>query len=95
MRAATISDMGFGFAGDLTTTGVPTINSEVNLNFARPPIGEWIGVAGRSVVSDLEIGWTDTRLFDRSGTFASVTQSLVGATVAPWMNSQQGGAAHR
>jgi acyl-CoA thioesterase len=95
VRAATISDMGFGFAWDMTSTGIAMINADVNLNFARPPLGEWIGVAGHSVVSDLEIGWTDTALFDRSGTFASVSQTLVGSTSAPWINDHQGAAVRR
>jgi hypothetical protein len=53
-------------------------NSDLTLNFARKPIGEWMMVDARTQV-DAKTGsaLAESRLYDSMGFFAIATQSLV------------------
>ncbi len=77
MLAAIGGDFCNGVASSLDFSKWTFINSDLTLNFSRPPVGDWVLVDGHSVFGPEGAGLSIGRLADRQGYFGRSIQSLV------------------
>ncbi|MFT4119423.1 thioesterase family protein [Bradyrhizobium sp.] len=77
MRALAAADFSNGTASSLDFRAWTYINADLNVNFSRQPVGEWILVDGESWIGPDGAGLAMSRLADRQGYFGRAVQSLV------------------
>ena len=53
------------------------MNTELTVHLHRPPVGEWMAVAARTVVGPTGMGTVSGLLFDEQGHAGRSTQSVV------------------
>ena len=80
-RTAAAADFGNGVSGALPSSDVTYINPDLTIHVARPPVGEWIGLASHSVYgadgSTTGMGWAESALYDATGRVGRSVQSLI------------------
>ena len=77
MRTAALADFGNGVSSDLVMGVWRFINPDLTVHFARPPVGEWICLDARTLLSDDGTGLAESALSDESGVFGRSVQSLL------------------
>lgn len=77
MRAAITGDFCNGSASVLDFTKWTFINADLSLNFARPPVGEWIMLDAKTWLGPDGQAIAFARLGDRTGYFGRAIQSIV------------------
>jgi hypothetical protein len=77
VRAAAISDFGNGLGHIHAGEGLGFINVDITMHLHRPPEGEWIGMDVVAGAQTTGIGMNEATLFDTTGPFARVSQSLL------------------
>lgn len=80
-RAAAAADFGNGVSGAVPSEEVTYINPDLTIHVARPPVGEWIGLASHSLYgvggSTTGMGWAESALYDTAGRLGRSVQSLI------------------
>jgi Acyl-CoA thioesterase C-terminal domain/Acyl-CoA thioesterase N-terminal domain len=77
MRAAIAADLCNGVSSPLDPQAWSFINSDMTLNLARLPAGEWILVNATTILGGDGGGIASAALADRDGYFARASQSLI------------------
>ena len=77
MRAVVAADFSNGTSSALDFRQWTFINADLNVNFARQPVGEWILLDGECWVGPDGAGLAMSRLADERGYFGRAVQSLV------------------
>ena len=80
-RAVAAADFGNGVSGALPAEEITYINPDLTVHLARPPEGEWIGLASHSVygtaTESTGAGYAESALHDRRGRLGRSVQSLI------------------
>jgi hypothetical protein len=76
MRAAAIADFGNGLSWVLPESWL-FINPDLSLHLLRPPSGEWICLAARTLTSSTGVGMAESAVYDREGRVGRAVQSLL------------------
>lgn len=76
MRAVAIADFGNGLSWVLPKTWV-FINPDLTVHLLRPPVGEWICLASRTLPSSGGVGLAESAIYDRDGRVGRAVQSLL------------------
>lgn len=80
-RAAAAADFGNGVSSAIEATEVTFINPDLTIHLARPPEGEWIGLASHSVYGvdtwSSGAGFAESALHDERGRLGRSVQSLI------------------
>lgn len=76
-RLLAVADSGNGASNELDMTRWWFINSELTVHAHRPPEGEWIGLAARTVLGPNGIGTARSTLHDIRGQVGGGTQALL------------------
>jgi hypothetical protein len=76
-RAAAAADFNNGISWALPIAEWMFVNPDLSLHLARPPVGEWLALDARTVVSDRGMGMAEGALYDHLGRVGRATQSLV------------------
>jgi hypothetical protein len=74
---AAAADFGNGISGALPIERFTFINPDLTIHLLRPPVGPWIGLAGRSHYGDTGAGLAESALFDAQGRVGRSAQSLL------------------
>ena len=77
MRAVVAADFSNGTSSALDFREWTFINADLNVNFARQPVGEWILLDGECWIGPDGAGLAMSRLADQHGYFGRAVQSLV------------------
>jgi hypothetical protein len=77
MRAVVAADFSNGAGSVLDFRQWTFINADLTVNLARPPVGEWILLDGKSWIGPDGAGLAMSRLADQRGYFGRAVQSLV------------------
>lgn len=75
-RVAVAADSGNGISSVLDWTRFSFVNSDLTINLLRRPVGEWICVDARTLLSSNGCGLAESQLFDEAGLIGRATQSL-------------------
>lgn len=75
-RAVAAADFGNGVAHPVPFGEYLFVNCDLNVSLFREPVGEWIGIAARSIFDPGGAGVTTTRIFDGQGEVGSAAQTL-------------------
>jgi hypothetical protein len=76
-RVAVAADSGNGVSAVLDFEHYIFVNSDLTINLLRRPLGEWICVDARTLLTSNGCGLSESQLFDESGLIGRATQSLV------------------
>jgi acyl-coenzyme A thioesterase PaaI-like protein len=80
-RAVTAADFGNGVSSAIDPETATYINPDLTVHIARPPRGEWIGLASHSVYGTATessgAGFAESSLHDEAGRFGRSVQSLL------------------
>lgn len=76
-RVLTVADSGSGISACAPPTEHPAINCDFAVLLHRDPVGEWIGLDSRTVVTPGAGAMAQTTVFDRAGAAGLATQTLV------------------
>jgi acyl-coenzyme A thioesterase PaaI-like protein len=77
VRAAALADFPNGISNELEFRRWRFLNPELSVHLARPPEGDWIRLAARSLVGPSGVGMAEASLADRRGDFGRSVQSLL------------------
>ena len=77
VRAAALADFPNGISNELEFRRWRFLNPELSVHFARPPEGDWIRLAARSLVGPSGVGMAEASLADHRGDFGRSVQSLL------------------
>lgn len=75
-RAAMAGDFGNGISSPLPMGSWLYVNPDLTVHLHRPPVGDWVGLASRSVVQPEGTGLTAGHLYDRRSRIGTALQSL-------------------
>jgi hypothetical protein len=75
-RVAATADFGNGLSWVLPE-GWLFINPDLTLHLLRPPVGEWVCLASRTLPSDGGVGMAESAIYDSSGRVGRGVQSLL------------------
>lgn len=75
-RTVAAADFGNGVSWVLPAPWL-FINPDLTVHLSRPPAGEWICLAARTVPSDVGTGFAESALYDRDGRVGRSVQSLL------------------
>ena len=75
-RVAVAADSGNGISAVLDFAQYSFVNSDLTINLLRQPVGEWICVDARTLLSPNGCGLAESQLFDEQGLIGRATQSL-------------------
>ena len=75
-RVAVAADSGNGISAVLDFGRYLFVNSDLTINLLRRPLGEWICVDARTLLSPNGCGLAESQLFDQTGLIGRATQSL-------------------
>ncbi len=76
-RALVVADTNWAVAFEVDRHGYFLVNTDLTVTFARWPIGEWIGLRSRTRAEPSGTAYAVGTMYDTSGSFASVSQSLL------------------
>ena len=76
-RVLTVGDSGSGISACAPPEEYPAINCDFSVVLHRDPVGEWIGMDSRTVVTPGAGALTQTTVFDAAGMAGLATQTLV------------------
>lgn len=76
-RSMIVADASNGLAPALPIHDFAFINPDLTVHFQRPPEGEWLALAARSVPESIGTGLVQSKLFDQRGEVGRCLQSLV------------------
>ena len=76
VRAAATADFGNGLSWVLPPEWL-FINPDLTVHLLRPPVGEWICLAARTLTSDTGVGLAESAIYDRRGRVGRAVQSLL------------------
>jgi hypothetical protein len=76
VRAVAVADFGNGLSWVLPETWL-FINPDLTVHLLRPPAGEWICLASRTLTSSTGVGMAESSLYDRAGRVGRSVQSLL------------------
>lgn len=76
-RVLTVGDSGSGISACAPPEQHPAINCDFSVVLHRDPVGEWIGMDSRTVVTPGAGALAQTTVFDAAGTAGLATQTLV------------------
>jgi hypothetical protein len=76
-RVMYAADFPNGVSSELDANEMLFINPDLTVHFARPPVGEWIGVVARSHYGSEGAGVAEGALYDQAGRLGLVAQSLL------------------
>lgn len=76
-RVLTVGDSGSGISACAPPAQHPAINCDFTVVLHRDPVGEWIGMDSRTLVTPGEGAMTQTSVFDTAGAAGLATQTLV------------------
>lgn len=75
-RVAVAADSGNGLSSVLDWSRFSFVNADLTINLLRRPLGEWICVDARTLLSPNGCGLAESQLFDEAGLIGRATQSL-------------------
>jgi hypothetical protein len=75
-RVAVAADSGNGISAVLDFQRYVFVNSDLTINLLRRPLGEWICVDARTLLTPNGCGLAESQLFDETGLIGRATQSL-------------------
>jgi len=75
-RVAVAADSGNGISAVLDFKRYVFVNSDLTINLLRRPLGEWICVDARTLLTPNGCGLAESQLFDETGLIGRATQSL-------------------
>ena len=75
-RVAVAADSGNGISAVLDLSQYLFVNSDLTINLIRRPVGEWICLNARTLLSGQGGGLAESELFDEAGLIGRATQSL-------------------
>jgi hypothetical protein len=75
-RVAVAADSGNGISAVLDLAHYSFVNADLTINLLRRPVGEWICVDARTLLSPNGCGLAESQLFDETGLIGRATQSL-------------------
>ena len=75
-RVAVAADSGNGISAVLDLSAYLFVNSDLTINLLRRPVGEWIGLDARTLLSSHGGGLAESVLYDEVGLIGRATQSL-------------------
>ncbi len=75
-RVAVAADSGNGISAILDFSAYMFVNSDLTINLLRRPVGEWICLDARTLLSSHGGGLAESSLFDAEGLIGRATQSL-------------------
>jgi len=75
-RVAVAADSGNGISAVLDFARYSFVNADLTINLLRRPVGEWICVDARTLLSPNGCGLAESQLFDETGLIGRATQSL-------------------
>jgi Thioesterase-like superfamily len=75
-RAAVAADSGNGISAVLDFHKYVFLNSDLTINLAHRPVGEWICLQSRTVLGGNGCGMAESALYDENGLVGRATQSL-------------------
>jgi Thioesterase-like superfamily len=76
-RLAATADFGNGIGSALAFKDFVFINADLTIHLQRPPRGEWIGIAARTLLEDGGSGLAESVVHDEFGPVGRAFQSLV------------------
>ncbi len=80
-RTAAAADFGNGVSGAIPAEQLTYINPDLTIHLARPPLGDWIGLASHSLYGvggeSTGMGWAESALYDDAGRVGRSVQSLI------------------
>lgn len=76
VRAVILGDFGNGLSWVLPPEWL-FINPDLTIHLLRPPIGEWICLASRTLTSSTGVGMAESALYDAHGRVGRAVQSLL------------------
>jgi hypothetical protein len=76
-RLAAAADFGNGISAVLHWDQFVFINPDLTIYLDRPPIGEWICLAARTILAPGGVGTAESVLYDERGRVGRATQSLL------------------
>lgn len=76
VRAAATADFGNGLSWVLPPDWL-FINPDLTVHLLRPPVGEWICLAARTLTSGTGVGLAESAIYDRDGRVGRAVQSLL------------------
>lgn len=76
VRAVMLADFGNGLSWVLPAEWL-FINPDLTVHLLRPPVGEWICLAARTITSDTGVGMAESALYDERGRIGRAVQSLL------------------
>ncbi len=76
-RVATIADLAAAAGWERGPSGASYINPDLTLQLSRYPTGPWIAIAAHNERAAAGVGYNDAILYDDSGSFGRILQSLV------------------
>lgn len=82
-RLATIADSANGLSAELPIGEWIFIPPTISLTLARPPLGEWVHLNARTVISSAGTGLTHGAISDSEGMVGTVEQPLLIAESRP------------
>jgi hypothetical protein len=75
-RVAVAADSGNGVSAVLDFYKYIFVNSDLTINLARRPVGEWICLQARTLLGGNGCGMAESSLYDEQGLIGRATQSL-------------------
>ena len=75
-RVAVAADSGNGISAILDLSAYVFVNSDLTINLLRRPLGEWICLDARTLLSSHGGGLAESELYDEVGLIGRATQSL-------------------
>ena len=75
-RVAVAADSGNGLSSVLDWSRFSFVNADLTINLLRRPLGEWICVDARTLLSPNGCGLAESQLFDEAGLIGRATQTL-------------------
>jgi hypothetical protein len=75
-RVAVAADSGNGVCAVLDFYKYIFVNSDLTINLARRPAGEWICLQARTLLGGNGCGMAESSLYDEQGRIGRATQSL-------------------
>jgi hypothetical protein len=76
VRAAATADFGNGLSWTLPPDWL-FINADLTVHLLRPPVGEWLCLAARTLPSDAGFGIAESAIYDSAGRVGRSVQSLL------------------
>lgn len=83
VAVATLADLAAAAGYEISPTGTASINPDLTLQLNRYPVGPWIAIDARNHRALHATGFNEAHLYDDSGPFGRILQSLVETPAPP------------